>query len=251
MALRAAYILIALVVLTTMAVAAFILMDHPWADSAPAVSEQAAPEQAVAFRGPVEQAGTAQPAAEQAETQPEPAQQAAEPPMGAEGASPATSSAKPNTDTKGDRLMAPTPPPADASQIGPPSLSLESARQYLAAPLAGVKFRPVMRSRLLPLLLDDKQIASIKQRLKLSAAQEKYWPPVESALRDLVLYMHNQRTQPISKVLDPSNDQVKRMMTVGMPFLAQLREDQKSQIQSLARMAGLGSELPGLKAAQN
>ena len=147
--------------------------------------------------------------------------------------------------------MAPTPPPGDPNQIGPPSVALEAARQYLIAPSAGVKFRSAMRIKQIPVLLDDKQIASIKQRLKLTSAQERYWPPVESALRDLVLYMHSQRSQPISKVLDPGNDPVKRMMTVGMPFLAQLREDQKSQIQALARMAGLGTELPGMKSAQN
>ena len=32
-------------------------------------------------------------------------------------------------------------------------------------------------------LLSDVQIAGIKDRLKLSASQESYWPPVESALR--------------------------------------------------------------------
>ncbi len=32
-------------------------------------------------------------------------------------------------------------------------------------------------------LLSDIQIAGIKERLKLSAAQESYWPPVENALR--------------------------------------------------------------------
>ena len=32
-------------------------------------------------------------------------------------------------------------------------------------------------------LLSDGQIAGIKDRLKLSASQESYWPPVENALR--------------------------------------------------------------------
>lgn len=243
---RFVYVLIGLVVVTTAALAAYIVMDHPWVDSLTPTTEQT-----VTLRGPVKQ-GTSEQAAS---TQPAVSSDSAHPtpeslPAG-QSADSGASSPKPNTETKGDRLMASTPPPGDPNQIGPPSVALESARQYLAAPSAGAKFRSVMRVKPIPVLLDDKQIASIKQRLKLTSAQERYWPPVESALRDLVLYMHSQRSQPISKVLDPSNDPVKRMMTVGMPFLAQLREDQKSQIQALARMAGLGTELPGLKAAQN
>lgn len=229
MGLRAAYVMIGLVLLVTMAAAGLILVDHPWMESAQAVTEPAATQAALTVPRVEDDAP----------------QQSGEPDI--QGVQPV----KPNTQAKGDRLLAPMPPPDDGTRIGPPSLCLESARQFVLAPAAGVKFRSVFRMKQLPVLLDDKQIASIKQRLRLTAAQERYWPPVESAMRDLVLYMHNQRGQPIGKVLDPSNDQVKRMIAVGMPFLAQLREDQKSQIQSLARMAGMGTELPGLKAAQN
>ncbi len=233
MGLRAAYIMIGLVVVVTVTVAVLILVGEPWMEPAQAVSEPAVTEAAVSA-----------PAASDQITQPTD-DMANEPDV--RGAQPVKS----NAQAKADRLMAPMPPPTDATKIGPPSLSLESARQFVLAPMAGIKFRTVFRTKQVPVLLDDKQIASIKQRLKLTAAQEKYWPPVESAVRDLMLYMHSQRGQPLGKVLDPSNDQVKRMIAVGMPFLSQLREDQKSQLQSLARVAGLGTELPGLKSAQN
>ena len=39
-------------------------------------------------------------------------------------------------------------------------------------------------------LLSDVQIAGIKDRLKLSASQESYWPPVESALRAVARKIH-------------------------------------------------------------
>ncbi|MBX9710165.1 MAG: hypothetical protein K2X60_03955 [Xanthobacteraceae bacterium] len=227
--LRVAYIMIALVVVATASVAAVILMGHPWMESAQAVTEPAITESAV--------------------TQPAVTEAALIAPATEKGNDPDAQPLKPNTEAKGDRLMAPTPPPGDANAIGPPSLSLESARQYLAAPSAGVKFRTVMRPKPIPVLLDDKQIASLKRRLKLTAAQEKFWPPVESALREVVLYLYNQRKQP--SALDQDNDAVKRLVAAATPFLAHLRDDQKSEIQSLARMAGLGSELPGQKAAQN
>lgn len=225
--------MIGFVVLVTIAACGFILLGDPWTEPAQAVTEPAATEAAVS--APISNGRFEWPVSDDA----------AEPDT--KGAQPV----RPNTQSKGDRLMAPMPPPSDATKIGPPSLSLESARQYVLAPNAGLKFRTVFRTKQIPVLLDDRQIASIKQRLKLTAAQEKYWPPVESAVRDLVLYLYSQRGQPLGKALDPDNDQVKRLIAVGMPFLAQLREDQKSQIQSLARIAGLGADLPRLKAAQN
>ena len=39
-------------------------------------------------------------------------------------------------------------------------------------------------------LLSDIQIAGIKERLKLSASQESYWPPVETALRAVARKIH-------------------------------------------------------------
>ena len=39
-------------------------------------------------------------------------------------------------------------------------------------------------------LLSDVQIAGIKDRLKLSASQESYWPPVETALRAVARKIH-------------------------------------------------------------
>lgn len=225
--------MIGFVVLVTIAASTLILLGNPWTEPAQAVTEPGATEAAVS--APADNERFNWPVSEEAAK------------SDAQGAQPV----RPNTQSKGDRLMAPMPPPSDATKIGPPSLGLESARQFILAPNAGVKFRTVFRTKQIPILLDDKQIASIKQRLKLTAAQEKYWPPVESAVRDLVLYLYNQRGQPLGKALDPDSDQVKRLIAVGMPFLAQLREDQKSQLQSLARIAGLGTDLPRLKAAQN
>jgi len=42
-------------------------------------------------------------------------------------------------------------------------------------------------------LLSDIQIAGIKDRLKLSASQESYWPPVETALRAVARKIHAKR----------------------------------------------------------
>lgn len=92
-------------------------------------------------------------------------------------------------------------------------------------------------------LLSDMQIASIKQRLRLSSDQEYYWPAVERALRAVARKIHATRkadpnaagTPPI----DPDAAEVQQLKSAAMPLLFQLREDQKEEVRTLARMIGL------------
>jgi hypothetical protein len=142
-----------------------------------------------------------------------------------------------NADAKGDRLAAPPPKIEE-----PASLALATAQQTLLTPPMDRWIGKPPPPRPTTVLLDDKQIASIKQRLRLTAAQEKYWPPVERALKDLVLMLHEQRRRPV-ETLDPENETVKRLLAAAGPFLKQLRPDQKNEIQSLARMAGLSGAI--------
>jgi hypothetical protein len=91
-------------------------------------------------------------------------------------------------------------------------------------------------------LLSDVQIAGIKERLKLSSAQESYWPPVESALRAVARKIHAKRqVDPgaTSVPIDPESEEVQQLKSAAMPLLFQLREDQKSEVRSLARIIGL------------
>ena len=91
-------------------------------------------------------------------------------------------------------------------------------------------------------LLSDVQIAGIKERLKLSSAQESYWPPVETALRAVARKIHAKRqTEPAASgiPIDPDSDEVQQLKSAAMPLLFQLREDQKSEVRSLARIIGL------------
>ena len=91
-------------------------------------------------------------------------------------------------------------------------------------------------------LLSDVQIAGIKDRLKLSASQESYWPPVETALRAVARKIHagrqaNPNTSGVP--IDPESAEVQQLKSAAMPLLFQLREDQKSEVRSLARIIGL------------
>jgi hypothetical protein len=91
-------------------------------------------------------------------------------------------------------------------------------------------------------LLSDAQIAGIKDRLKLSSSQEYYWPPVETALRAVARKIHagrqaNPNAQGVP--IDPESAEVQQLKSAAMPLLFQLREDQKSEVRSLARIIGL------------
>jgi len=91
-------------------------------------------------------------------------------------------------------------------------------------------------------LLSDAQIAGIKQRLALSPDQEYYWPAVESALRAVAQKIHATRQadpHATSVPIDPDSAEVQQLKSAAMPLLFQLREDQKREVRSLARLIGL------------
>jgi hypothetical protein len=92
-------------------------------------------------------------------------------------------------------------------------------------------------------LLSDGQIASIKERLRLSSSQEYYWPAVESALRAVAKKLHATRqasnAKPAGAQIDPDSDEVQQLKSAAMPLLWQLRDDQKDEVRKLARLIGL------------
>jgi hypothetical protein len=91
-------------------------------------------------------------------------------------------------------------------------------------------------------LLSDVQIAGIKERLKLSSDQQAYWPAVESALRAVARKIHATRKADPSATgvpIDPDAEEVQQLKSAAMPLLFQLREDQKQEVRTLARIIGL------------
>jgi hypothetical protein len=91
-------------------------------------------------------------------------------------------------------------------------------------------------------LLSDIQIAGIKERLKLSSSQESYWPAVESALRAVARKIHATRQSDPKATgvpIDPDAEEVQQLKSAAMPLLFQLREDQKQEVRTLARLIGL------------
>jgi hypothetical protein len=91
-------------------------------------------------------------------------------------------------------------------------------------------------------LLSDVQIAGIRERLKLSVDQESYWPGVENALRAVARKIHAKRQADPNATgapIDPDAEEVQQLKSAAMPLLFQLREDQKREVRTLARLIGL------------
>src|SRR6266852_1111485 len=76
-------------------------------------------------------------------------------------------------------------------------------------------------------LLSDMQIASIKQRLRLSSDQESYWPAVERALRAVARKIHATRQSDPNATgapIDPDAAEVQQLKSAAMPLLFHLSE---------------------------
>jgi ABC-type transporter Mla MlaB component len=186
------------------------------------------------------------------------------PTVGSEPASPVVQAAVSNKADKKDRLavvafaLASYEPPQAAVSTEPlrqafasnPPADTEApkieaaAAPTIEAPAATPK--PVAVHKPQPqksyALLSDAQIAGIKERLKLSSDQEYYWPAVETALRAVARKIHATRQadpKATGTPIDPDAAEVQQLKSAAMPLLFQLREDQKQEVRTLARLIGL------------
>jgi hypothetical protein len=158
-----------------------------------------------------------------------------------------------NRDVKTDRLpvirtaLAPDPSPADAAALsvdGNIAASDEAAVAPIKAPPLPMP-RPPQRQTSYT-LLSEVQIGALKQRLKLTAAQEPYWPPVETALRNLARRLHETRVghskgnaQRSSPPIDANSVELAQLKEAAAPLVARLQADQKRDLRMLAHIVGL------------
>lgn len=149
----------------------------------------------------------------------------------------------------------PQPPAAEATRslrlaFASTTASIEPPKPVAAAPVnppEAAKPRLVTRPSPPPqkpyTLLSDAQIATIKERLRLSPDQESYWPAVETALRAVARKIHATREATPHATgappIDPDSAEVQQLKSAAMPLLFQLREDQKREVRTLARLIGL------------
>jgi hypothetical protein len=162
----------------------------------------------------------------------------------------------------------PQPAPATAQEAGP-APAVQTAAQYVAsAPMlvpgpqaaeprqirqpsatprlaSAAKPPAVHRTPERPgYLLDEAQIASIKTRLNLTPDQERMWPAVEAALRN-VAYTRTQQARSQGYAASPSQlasvdpESVEGLKSAATPLILSFNEEQKEEVRNLAHVMGL------------
>jgi hypothetical protein len=96
-------------------------------------------------------------------------------------------------------------------------------------------------------------IGRIHGALQLTAEQEAYWPPVETALRDLARqqsvdetagFVRRLKHRVVSIVLNSAA--IERLVVAARPLIARLSDDQKRAAGGMAQQMGLGPVLAAL-----
>ena len=94
-------------------------------------------------------------------------------------------------------------------------------------------------------VLNDAQIASIRARLHLTPDQERMWPGVEAALRNIA-YAKARDGRRYGGAgagdlasLDPDSAEVQGLKSAAVPLIMSFNDEQKSEVRSLAHVMGL------------
>jgi hypothetical protein len=122
-----------------------------------------------------------------------------------------------------------------------PSPRASSPIAHEARPVAAATRHPVINRP--GFMLDDAQIASIKERLHLTPDQERMWPAVASALRNMA-YAHAQQTRgrsvaPSEQAAAVDPDSVQGLKSAAVPLIMSFNAEQKEEVRNLAHVMGL------------
>ena len=169
-----------------------------------------------------------------------------------------------NTLAKGDRLAAPAPNFQLASLESTPATLTAQPPMAFAPSAAPAPHKPAAVAMLPPPpelkpqdkpkrsaatisngLFEETQIPGFKGRLRLTHAQEEYWPAVEAALRGVIRHQTREARRRGARAgappIDVNSAEVQQLISAAMPLLMTLREDQKREVRQLARVIGLES----------
>jgi hypothetical protein len=147
--------------------------------------------------------------------------------------------------------------PASAPQLPAPQapLQLASAEETMPSPQPAARpspVRPAVTTAAVRhvnerpgFILNDAQIASIKERLHLTADQEEMWPAVEAALRNLAYSRarearrHGTQADMQLASADPDSPDVQGLKSAAIPLIMSFNSEQKDEVRSLAHVMGL------------
>ncbi|MGB7037264.1 MAG: hypothetical protein WBD71_17260, partial [Xanthobacteraceae bacterium] len=128
---------------------------------------------------------------------------------------------------------------SDAVDRPAPPMMPARVQRPVKIPAVAVQRRPMNRPGY---MLDNAQIASIKQRLHLTPDQEQMWPAVEAALRNIA-YTRAQRARSRGTGMVQTGDvdpqSVENLKSAAVPLIMSFDNDQKQQVRDLAHVMGL------------
>jgi hypothetical protein len=132
------------------------------------------------------------------------------------------------------------PEPRPMSAVGPHGREIKLAQKAIK-PTAALDRRPERPG----FVLNDAQIASIKRRLNLTPDQERMWPAVEVALRNLSYRTaredHARGAADTAQLAaaDPNSAEVQNLKSAAIPLIMSFNDQQKDEVRSLAHVIGL------------
>jgi len=135
--------------------------------------------------------------------------------------------------------------------MAPAAAAPAPARRPAPVQLASIAAKPAISAHSLTrpgAVLNDAQIVSIKRRLNLTPDQERMWPSVEAALRNLSYAKTSpQRGHDAAQAvasIDPAGADVQNLKMAAMPLIMSFSDDQMRELQSISRVAGLDKLVP-------
>jgi hypothetical protein len=122
-----------------------------------------------------------------------------------------------------------------------PAAAIPEATSAVAKPAIAMRPRNSGRPGA---VLNDTQIASIKERLHLTPEQERHWPALEAALRKLAWKKPPQvarraAAQSAPPTVDPNSVDLERLKTAAAPLILSFSSEQKREVRALANIVGL------------
>jgi len=140
-------------------------------------------------------------------------------------------------------LTAAVEQPAPPRSVAPARPAPAAAQTSELKPIAAAVHRRI--SDRPGFILNDAQIASIKDRLHLTPDQEEMWPAVEAALRNLA-YTRAREAHRRGRTADaqlasanPDSTEVQGLKSAAIPLLMSFNSEQKDEVRSLAHVMGL------------
>src|SRR5262249_11012420 len=125
------------------------------------------------------------------------------------------------------------------------------ARRPASVQLASIAAKPAIPAHSVArpgAVLNEAQIASIKRRLNLTPDQERMWPSVEAALRNLSYGkagpQHGHDAAQAVASIDPAGADVQNLKMAAMPLIMSFSDDQMRELQSISRVGGLDKLVP-------